>query len=38
MRVAVAYEGMWLGAETFVSFDKKAAEMLSSVGVSARAL
>jgi hypothetical protein len=33
----IAYEGKWLGAETFVSFDKKAVEMLSSAGVSARA-
>ena len=24
----IAYEGRWLGAETFVSFDKKAVEML----------
>jgi len=34
----IAYEGKWLGAETFVSFDKKAVEMLSSAGVSARVL
>jgi predicted nucleic-acid-binding protein len=34
----IAYEGRWLGAETFVSFDKKAVEMLSSAGVSARLL
>jgi len=34
----IAYEGRWLGAETFVSFDKKAVEMLTSVGVSARVL
>lgn len=34
----IAYEGRWLGAETFVSFDKRAVEMLSSVGVSARLL
>ena len=34
----IAYEGRWLGAETFVSFDKKAVEMLSSAGVSARVL
>jgi predicted nucleic-acid-binding protein len=34
----IAYEGRWLGAETFVSFDKRAVEMLSSAGVSARAL
>jgi predicted nucleic-acid-binding protein len=35
---AIAYEGRWLGAETFVSFDKKAVEMLSSAGQSARVL
>ena len=34
----IAYEGKWLGAETFVSFDKKAVGMLSSAGVSARVL
>lgn len=34
----IAYEGRWLGAETFVSFDKKAVEMLNSAGVSARVL
>jgi predicted nucleic-acid-binding protein len=34
----IAYEGKWLGAETFVSFDKKAVEMLTAKGVSARAL
>jgi predicted nucleic-acid-binding protein len=34
----IAYEGRWLGAETFVSFDKRAVEMLSSAGVSARVL
>jgi predicted nucleic-acid-binding protein len=34
----IAYEGRWLGAEAFVSFDKKAVETLSSAGVSARAL
>ncbi len=34
----IVYEGKWLGAETFVSFDKKAVEMLSSAGVSARVL
>ncbi len=35
---AIAYEGRWLGAETFVSFDKKAVEMLKTQGVAARAL
>lgn len=34
----IAYEGKWLGAETFVSFDKKAMEMLRAQGVAARAL
>ena len=34
----IAYEGKWLGAETFVSFDKKAVEMLTARGVSARLL
>jgi len=32
----IAYEGRWLGAETFVSFDKKAVEMLKAQGVAAR--
>jgi predicted nucleic-acid-binding protein len=32
----IAYEGRWLGADTFVSFDKKAVEMLS--GLEARVL
>jgi len=34
----IAYEGKWLGADTFVSFDKKAVEMLMGQGVSARLL
>lgn len=34
----IAYEGKWLGAETFVSFDKKTVEMLTAQGVSARSL
>jgi predicted nucleic-acid-binding protein len=34
----IAYEGKWLGAETFVSFDKKAVETLTAQGVSARVL
>lgn len=34
----IAYEGRWLGAETFVSFDKKAVEMLKGQGVAARVL
>ena len=34
----IAYEGRWLGAETFVSFDKRAVEMLKEQGESARLL
>jgi predicted nucleic-acid-binding protein len=34
----IAYEGRWLGAETFVSFDKKAVERLKEQGVVARVL
>ncbi len=34
----IAYEGRWLGAETFVSFDRKAVETLAAQGVSARLL
>jgi predicted nucleic-acid-binding protein len=34
----IAHEGMWLGAETFVSFDRKAVEMLAGQGVQARLL
>jgi predicted nucleic-acid-binding protein len=34
----IAYEGRWLGAETFVSFDKKAVEMLREQGTAARLL
>jgi hypothetical protein len=34
----IAYEGRWLGTETFVSFDKKAVEMLAGLGESARVL
>jgi predicted nucleic-acid-binding protein len=34
----IAYEGRWLGAQTFVSFDKKAVEMLKAQGVAARIL
>jgi predicted nucleic-acid-binding protein len=34
----IAYEGRWLGAETFVSFDKKAVEMLAAQGQAARLL
>jgi len=35
---AIAYEGRWLGAETFVSFDRKAVEMMARLGESARLL
>ncbi len=34
----IAYEGRWLGGETFVSFDAKAVEMLKAQGVAARLL
>jgi predicted nucleic-acid-binding protein len=34
----IAYEGRWLGAETFVSFDKKAVALLAAQGQSARLL
>jgi len=34
----IAYEGTWLGGETFVSFDRKAVEMLKAQGVAARLL
>ncbi len=34
----IAYEGRWLGAETFVSFDEKAVEMLKGLGEAARLL
>ena len=35
---AIAYEGRWLGGETFVSFDRKAVEMLKAQGQAARLL
>jgi predicted nucleic-acid-binding protein len=35
---AIAYEGRWLGAEVFVSFDRKAVEMIKEQGHSARLL
>jgi len=35
---AIAYEGRWLGGETFVSFDEKAVALLMGQGVAARAL
>ena len=34
----IAYEGKWLGAETFVSFDKKAVKLIEADGGSARLL
>ena len=34
----IAYEGRWLGAETFVSFDHEAVTLLTARGVSARLL
>ena len=32
---AIAYEGNWLGAESFVSFDKRAVELMEAQGGSA---
>jgi predicted nucleic-acid-binding protein len=34
----IAYEGNWLGADTFVSFDKKAVKLMEAKGVAARLL
>ena len=34
----IAYEGEWLGGETFVSFDKKAVSVIGKQRVSARLL
>jgi predicted nucleic-acid-binding protein len=34
----IAYEGHWLGGETFVSFDKKAVSLLKAQGQQARLL
>ena len=34
----IAYEGHWLGAQTFVSFNKKAVALLEAQGQSARFL
>jgi predicted nucleic-acid-binding protein len=34
----IAYEGRWLGGETFVSFDKKAVGLLTARGQSAQLL
>jgi predicted nucleic-acid-binding protein len=34
----IAYDGNWLGADTFTSFDKNAVELLKAQGKSARLL
>jgi predicted nucleic-acid-binding protein len=34
----IAYEGRWLGAETFVSLDKKAVKLIETNGGLARVL
>ncbi len=34
----IAHEGKWLGADTFVSFDKKAVKLIKASGGVARAL
>jgi predicted nucleic-acid-binding protein len=34
----IAYEGSWLGADTFVSFDKKAVKLIEAQGRSAQLL
>ena len=34
----IAYEGKWLGGETFISFDKKAVELLTAQGQRVRLL
>jgi predicted nucleic-acid-binding protein len=34
----IAYEGNWLGADTFVSFDKKAVKLMTAQGKPARLL
>jgi len=34
----IAYEGAWLGGETFVSFDKKAVSLIARQGQQARLL
>jgi predicted nucleic-acid-binding protein len=35
---AIAYEGNWLGADTFISFDKTAVRLMEAQGQSARLL
>jgi len=34
----MAYEGTWLGGESFVSFDKQAVELLAEQGVATQLL
>jgi hypothetical protein len=34
----IAYEGRWLGAETFLSFDKKAVKLIEPGGGAAQLL
>ncbi len=34
----IAYEGAWLGAETFVSFDRRAVSLITEQGQSAKLL
>jgi predicted nucleic-acid-binding protein len=34
----IAYEGSWLGADTFVSFDKKAVKLMEAQGGPSRLL
>jgi hypothetical protein len=36
--MVACYEGSWLGAETFVSFDRKAVRLMTAQGKSARVL
>jgi len=35
---AMAYEGTWLGGESFVSFDKQAVELLGEQGIATQLL
>jgi predicted nucleic-acid-binding protein len=34
----IAFDGQWLGADTFLSFDRKAVKLLEGKGVDARLL
>jgi predicted nucleic-acid-binding protein len=34
----IAYEGSWLGGETFISFDKKAVSLIARLGLKAKLL